>query len=121
MGTMTISEARAALPEVVSRVAEGEEVTITRHGKIAAVVVRPNIVWAQTANAVITADVGELAAALDDRARRGGRTLREELTLIEQAAGEPAPVSDISLKLHMGRSNGRSTWSRDEIYGDDGR
>ena len=41
MATMTVSEARAALPEVLDRVAEGEEVTITRHGRAVAVVVHP--------------------------------------------------------------------------------
>ncbi len=41
MMTMTISEARAALPEVVDRVGRGEEITITRHGRPVAVVVRP--------------------------------------------------------------------------------
>ncbi|MHB1504027.1 MAG: type II toxin-antitoxin system Phd/YefM family antitoxin [Acidimicrobiales bacterium] len=39
---MTISEARAALPEVVDRVGRGEEIMITRHGRPVAVVVRPD-------------------------------------------------------------------------------
>ena len=39
---MTISEARAHLPEVVDRVLAGEEVTLTRHGQPVAVVVRPD-------------------------------------------------------------------------------
>jgi antitoxin (DNA-binding transcriptional repressor) of toxin-antitoxin stability system len=47
MGTMTISEARAALPEVIDRVADGEEMTITRHGRAVAVVVRPDILWSR--------------------------------------------------------------------------
>lgn len=42
MATMTISEARAALPEVMDRVAAGEEITITRYGSPVAVVVRPD-------------------------------------------------------------------------------
>jgi prevent-host-death family protein len=42
MTTMTVSEARAALQNVLQRVAEGEEVTITRHGKPVAVVVGPD-------------------------------------------------------------------------------
>lgn len=42
MSTMTVSEARAALPEILDRVLAGEEVTITRHGKPVAVVVRPD-------------------------------------------------------------------------------
>lgn len=47
MVTMTVSEARAALPEVLDRVAGGEEVTITRHGRPVAVVVRPDILWSR--------------------------------------------------------------------------
>jgi antitoxin (DNA-binding transcriptional repressor) of toxin-antitoxin stability system len=50
---MTISEARAALPQVLDRVAEGEEVTITRHGRPVAVVVRPDIMWSRRAHAVL--------------------------------------------------------------------
>jgi hypothetical protein len=58
MGTMTISEARAALPEVIDRVAEGEEMTITRHGRAVAVVVRPDILWSRgrAAEVIIQAD-----------------------------------------------------------------
>jgi prevent-host-death family protein len=40
--TMTVSEARAGLPELLTRVEGGEEVTITRHGQAVAVVVRPD-------------------------------------------------------------------------------
>ncbi len=39
---MSVSEARAALPEILSRVLAGEEVTITRHGQAVAVIVRPD-------------------------------------------------------------------------------
>lgn len=53
MTTMTVSEARAALPQVLDRVAEGEEVTITRHGRPVAVVVRPDIMWSRRAHAVL--------------------------------------------------------------------
>jgi prevent-host-death family protein len=38
--TMRVSEARAALSSVLDRVEEGDEVTITRHGRPVAVVVR---------------------------------------------------------------------------------
>ena len=44
---MTVSEARAALPEVLDRVAGGEEITITRHGRPVAVVIRPDILWSR--------------------------------------------------------------------------
>lgn len=48
MAVMTVSEARAALPEVLNRVAAGEEVTITRHGQPVAVIVRPDIIWSRS-------------------------------------------------------------------------
>jgi antitoxin (DNA-binding transcriptional repressor) of toxin-antitoxin stability system len=40
---LTISQARASLPELVTRVEAGEEVTITRHGRAVAVLVRPDV------------------------------------------------------------------------------
>jgi len=43
MAVMTVSEARAALPEVLNRVADGEQITITRHGRAVAVIVRPDV------------------------------------------------------------------------------
>jgi prevent-host-death family protein len=42
MTSITVSEARAALPELLSRVQDGEEITITRHGRPVAVLVRPD-------------------------------------------------------------------------------
>jgi prevent-host-death family protein len=48
MAAMTVSEARAALPEVLNRVAEGEEITITRHGRAVAVIVRPDMIWSRS-------------------------------------------------------------------------
>jgi antitoxin (DNA-binding transcriptional repressor) of toxin-antitoxin stability system len=43
MATLTVSQARASLPELLTRVEEGEEVTITRHGRAVAVLVRPDV------------------------------------------------------------------------------
>jgi len=40
---MTVSEARASLPELLTRVEAGEEVTITRYGRPVAVLVRPDV------------------------------------------------------------------------------
>jgi antitoxin (DNA-binding transcriptional repressor) of toxin-antitoxin stability system len=48
---MTVSEARAALPEILSRVEGGEEVTITRHGRSVAVLVRPDALRSRRAQA----------------------------------------------------------------------
>ena len=53
--TMTVSEARAALPEILDRVLAGEEVTLTRHGRPVAVVVRPDALRARRADAAIAA------------------------------------------------------------------
>jgi antitoxin (DNA-binding transcriptional repressor) of toxin-antitoxin stability system len=62
---MTSSEARAALPELLNRVAAGEEVTITRHGRPVAVVVRPDALRSRRADAALTsaAKVRALLAA----------------------------------------------------------
>jgi prevent-host-death family protein len=53
MGEMTVSEARAALPEVLDRVNAGEEITITRHGVPAAVVVRPDALRVRRAESAL--------------------------------------------------------------------
>ena len=49
MTSMSASEARAALPELLNRVEGGEEVTITRHGHPVAVLVRPDSLRARRA------------------------------------------------------------------------
>ncbi len=68
MSTMTISEARAALPDVLDRVDKGEEVTITRHGRPVAVVVRPDTLRSRRAEqAFRTADKTRTALAVGRR------------------------------------------------------
>lgn len=42
MTSMSASEARTSLPELLTRVGGGEEITITRHGQPVAVLVRPD-------------------------------------------------------------------------------
>lgn len=66
---MSVSEARAALPRILDRVVAGEEVTITRHGKPVAVVVRPDSLRARRAHAAFAA-----AAAVHEVLDRSGRT-----------------------------------------------
>jgi antitoxin (DNA-binding transcriptional repressor) of toxin-antitoxin stability system len=122
MAVMTVSEARAALPEVLTRVAQGEEITITRHGSPIAVVVRPDIVWTQPAAELPADEMEGLVRVLRERAKRHGRSLREELRVILEAAErdpEPAPLPPI--RLITVRAGGNSTWSREEMYGDEGR
>lgn len=65
MRTMTVSEARAALPAVLDRVASGEEVTITRHGRPVAVVVRPDALRSRRADLVFAA-AAELRMEIDE-------------------------------------------------------
>lgn len=55
MTTMSASQARAALPEILDRVRDGEEVTITRHGEAVAVVVRPDALRVRRADRAVAA------------------------------------------------------------------
>lgn len=64
VATMTASEARAALPEILDRVGDGEEVVITRHGRPVAVVLRPDALRSRRADAALsTADEVRVALA----------------------------------------------------------
>ena len=119
---MTISEARAALPEVLNRVAEGEEVTITRHGRPIAVVIRPDIVWHQSGADVLLGETGGLVVALRERARRNGRSLQQEVRSILAAAEADESSGGLPpIQLKTVRMAASSRWSRAEIYGDEGR
>ena len=96
MVSMTISEARAALPELLSRVEQGEEITITRHGRPAAVLVRPDALRSRRA-----------AAALEDAARIHD--------LVAQAAADPLPegsglTTQRAEELIAEIRAGRDTW-----------
>jgi antitoxin (DNA-binding transcriptional repressor) of toxin-antitoxin stability system len=68
VAVMTVSEARAALPEVLNRVAEGEEVTITRHGRAVAVIVRPDIVRSRSRAEVVLNEAAQMHALLESAA-----------------------------------------------------
>lgn len=83
--TMTVSEARAALPDLVRRVAAGDEVTITRHGRAVAVVVRPDALRSRRTDAVMA----ELAAVREVLAR-GRQTPLSEPSISPQRADELA-------------------------------
>jgi prevent-host-death family protein len=69
MGSVAISEARANLPDILKRVAEGEEVTLTRHGVAVAVVVRPDALRSRHASDVF-AEAAELGKRLQEARRR---------------------------------------------------
>lgn len=59
---ITVSDARALLPQIVQRVLAGEEITLTRHGEPVAVVVRPDRLRARRADAAlgVAADLHEI-------------------------------------------------------------
>lgn len=61
---MSVSEARAALPEILDRVIAGEEVTITRHGREVAVLVRPDAIRVRRADQAL-AEADRLRDLLD--------------------------------------------------------
>ena len=91
MSSMSASEARAALPELLNRVENGEEVTITRHGRAVAVLVRPDVLRAR-AHVVIddAVRIHELlagAGAAGLPAERGLSEERAEELIAEIRAG----------------------------------
>lgn len=92
MSEVTATEARSTLPEILDRVGEGDEVTITRHGRPVAVVIRPDTL----------------------RSRRASSALRraDEIgDLLERAAGlPPASISG----LPPGRADALVAGLRDE-------
>lgn len=75
---MSVSEARAALPEILDRVLAGEEVTITRHGEAVAVVVRPDTLRARRADEALAA--AQRVRDLLERGRTHGLPKRPTLT-----------------------------------------
>jgi len=122
MAVMTVSEARAALPEVLTRVALGEEITITRYGSPVAVVVRPDIIWSQPGTEAVMDETEGLVRILRERARRHGRSLEQELrAILDAAENAPGAAPLPPIRLTTVRTVGGSTWSREEIYGDEGR
>jgi len=119
---MTVSEARAALPEVLTRVAQGEEVTITRYGRPIAVVVRPDVVWSQPGTEVILDETEGFVMALRERARKHGISLRQEVLAILEAAEDDTRSATLPpIRLATVRTTANSAWSREEIYADEGR
>ena len=67
MTIVSASTARQTLPAQLDRVEQGEEVQITRHGKVVAVLVRPDVLHARRATAAWSH--ADHVGALLDRAR----------------------------------------------------
>jgi antitoxin (DNA-binding transcriptional repressor) of toxin-antitoxin stability system len=92
VNTWTVSEARGELPQILAKVAHGEEVTLTKHGRPIAVIVRPDTLRARRAGDALAA-----ASALDERiaaARRAGRP---------RAKVEPARAALLVRETRAGR------------------
>jgi antitoxin (DNA-binding transcriptional repressor) of toxin-antitoxin stability system len=83
MVMMTVSEARTALPDLLSRVEGGEEVTITRHGRPVAVLVRPDALRSRRAHAAL-----EGAEAIHQLIAAAARAAPEGAGLTEARAEE---------------------------------
>ena len=64
MLTYTASEARAKLPEIIDLVIEGQEITITRHGKPVVVVLSPQALRTRRA-AKLFAEADELGRSIE--------------------------------------------------------
>ena len=86
MTTRTASQARASLPEMLTRVQSGEEITITRHGEPVAVLVRPDVLRVRRVGEALSdaEAVHELlsAAALTPLTRSGGLTSEQADDLV---------------------------------------
>lgn len=65
---MTVSEARAALPDVLDRVQAGDEVALTRHGRVVAIVVRPDRLRVRRADRVLQ-EAARLAEELGEASK----------------------------------------------------
>jgi antitoxin (DNA-binding transcriptional repressor) of toxin-antitoxin stability system len=66
---LTVSEARARLPEILDRIERGEEIMITRHGRAAAVLVRPDALRPRR-NEAVFAQAREIHRMLEEARRQ---------------------------------------------------
>lgn len=87
---MSVSDARASLPELLDRVIAGEEVTITRHGREVAVLVRPDAIRVRRADQAL-ADAERLRSLLDQ-----GRSTRLDDAPVVSAERAEELVADVA-------------------------
>lgn len=67
--TMTVSEARATWAQLLDHVLQGDEVTLTRHGRPVAVVVHPDLLKVRRADDALAA-AERLRRRMDDARQR---------------------------------------------------
>jgi len=94
--TVTVSHARATLSEILQRVTDGEEVTITRHGRPVAVVVRPEALRIRRAERALAG-----AAAVHDLLMEGRKRPLDDMRPLSEGWAE-AMVADV----RSGRTRG---------------
>jgi prevent-host-death family protein len=91
MPSISLSEARAALPALLDRVGEGEEITITRHGVPVAVVVRPDALRVRRAASAL-----EEAEALRNTLEQARSIAIHDAPVLEPAVAD-AYVADLRI------------------------
>jgi prevent-host-death family protein len=84
MGAVGAAGARAALPELLTRVERGEQVTITRHGRAVAVLVSPKDVRPRTAG-----DAFDAADRIDVLLSEAAATGVGSVLLVPEVLGKP--------------------------------
>jgi len=92
--SVSVSEARATLPQLLDRVSAGEEVTITRHGRPVAVVVAPDALRARRAAGAFAG-----AQALHELLEQGRRT-----PLAAQGSMNPERAEELIAEVQASRS-----------------
>lgn len=92
--SVTLSEARATLPKLLDRVLAGEEVTITRHGRPVAVVVRPDALRVRRAERALAG-----AEAVREAVARGRDT-----PLASEGSISPEWAEELVAEVRAGRA-----------------
>jgi antitoxin (DNA-binding transcriptional repressor) of toxin-antitoxin stability system len=92
MDELTVSEARARLPEILDRIERGEEITITRHGRPAAVMLRPDAVRSRRNDAVF-AQAREIHRLLEEARQQP----------LGPATMDPAYAEELIREIRAGR------------------
>ena len=94
MTTLTVSEARAALPRIIESVTAGEEVALTRHGKVVAIVVRPDALRSRRAEGALA-----VADQIDEVLARGRAARLDPVPGVS-----PERAEDLVADVRTGRS-----------------
>ncbi len=94
MVSVTASEARATLPQLLNRVEAGEEIILTRHGRQIAVIVRPDALRIRRAGPALDA-----AARIHDRLEAARRAPLSNRGLTRRRAEE------LAVEMRSGRDS----------------